>query len=52
MPIFSANITMMFQEVPFMDRFCRSSKSWIQSGGVYVSIRVSGRGFAKGAQRE
>ena len=43
MPKFAANLTMLFNEVPFLDRFERAAKAGLQGGGIPVSLRLSGQ---------
>jgi hypothetical protein len=49
MPRFAANLTMLFTEHPFLDRFERAAKRRLQGGRVPVSLRLpSGRHQAPG----
>ena len=43
MPRFAANLTMMFNEVPFLERFGAAATRGIPRGGVSVSLRLPGR---------
>ena len=43
MPRFAANLTMMFNEVPFLERFGAARTRGIPRGGVSVSLRLPGR---------
>ena len=38
MPRFAANLSMMFNEVPFLDRFDAAAKGGIHRGGIPVSL--------------
>ena len=43
MPKFAANLTMMFNEVPFADRFAAAAKAGFRGVGFSVSLRTAGR---------
>ena len=49
MPRFAANLTMMFTEVPFLDRFDAAAQGGLHRGGIPVSLRSSGRGGRRAA---
>ncbi|STM80794.1 hydroxypyruvate isomerase [Escherichia coli] len=38
MPRFAANLSMMFTEVPFIERFAASAKSRVRCCGISVSL--------------
>ena len=38
MPRFAANLSLMFTEVPFLDRFDAAAKRWIHRGRIPVSL--------------
>ncbi len=40
MPRFAANLTMMFNEVPFLERFGAAGRAGFPRGGVSVSVRL------------
>ena len=47
MPRFAANLSMMFNEVPFLDRFAAARQAGFRRRGVSVSLRIPGRGAAR-----
>ena len=40
MPKFAANLSMMFNEVPFLDRFKVAAEAGFSGSRVFVSLRV------------
>jgi hydroxypyruvate isomerase len=52
MPRFAANLSMMFNEVPFLDRFRRRGESGFHRRRIPVSLRSSGREVGEAAQAQ
>ena len=51
MPRFAANLTLMFNEVPFLDRFEAGGEGWLYGGRIPVSLRLPGGGDRQSACR-
>ncbi len=45
MPRFAANLTLMFTEVPFLDRFDAAAKAGFTAVGIPVSLRSPCRSY-------
>ena len=51
MPRFAANLSMMFTEHAFLDRFAAGCRGRFPGGGVPVPLCREGRGYPRGAGR-
>ena len=51
MPRFAANLTMLFTEVPFLERFAAARAGGVPRGRVRLAVRAPGRGGRRGGAR-